>query len=60
VLANYCPPTISIYAVYPSRRYLSAKLRSFVDFLAACFGERPEWDRFPAGVAKPPASPAPP
>jgi DNA-binding transcriptional LysR family regulator len=46
VLADYCPPTISIYAVYPSRRYLSARVRSFVDFLAAYFGERPEWDRF--------------
>jgi DNA-binding transcriptional LysR family regulator len=46
VLADYCPPTISIYAVYPSRRYLSARVRSFVDFLADYFGERPEWDRF--------------
>jgi DNA-binding transcriptional LysR family regulator len=46
VLADYCPPTISIYAVYPSRRYLSARVRSFVDFLAAYFGEQPEWDRF--------------
>jgi len=46
VLADYRPPTISIYAVYPSRRYLSARVRSFVDFLAAYFGERPEWDRF--------------
>jgi DNA-binding transcriptional LysR family regulator len=46
VLASYCPPEISIYAVFPSRRYLSAKVRSFVDFMAAYFGDQPEWDHF--------------
>ena len=46
LLANYCPPEISIYAVFPSRRYLSAKVRSFVDFMATYFGDRPEWDHF--------------
>lgn len=30
----------AIYAVYPHRRHLSGKVRSFVDFLAAWFGER--------------------
>jgi len=44
VLAEYCRPEISIYAVYPSRRYLSAKVRTFVDFLAGYFGDSPEWD----------------
>lgn len=46
VLDNYCPPPISIHAVFPSRRYLSAKVRSFIDFMAAYFGERPDWDNF--------------
>jgi len=46
VLADYCPPAISIYAVFPSRRYLSARVRSFVDFMAAYFGDQPEWDDF--------------
>jgi DNA-binding transcriptional LysR family regulator len=46
VLADYCPPAISIHAVFPSRRYLSAKVRSFVDFMAVYFGNQPEWDRF--------------
>ncbi len=46
VLADYCPPEISIYAVYPSRRYLSAKLRSFIDFVAEYFGDNPDWDRY--------------
>lgn len=46
VLADYCPPEISIYAVFPSRRYLSAKVRTFVDFLSDYFGDNPEWDQF--------------
>ncbi|HUV23307.1 MAG TPA: LysR substrate-binding domain-containing protein [Gammaproteobacteria bacterium] len=46
VLADYCPPAISIHAVFPSRRYLSAKVRSFVDFMAVYFGDQPEWDQF--------------
>lgn len=46
VLADYCPAEISIYAVFPSRRFLSAKVRSFVDFMADYFGEPPQWDHF--------------
>lgn len=44
VLPNYCPPEISIYAVFPSRRYLSAKVRTFLDFLSDYFGDKPDWD----------------
>lgn len=33
VLKNYTSEELGIYAVYPSRRYLSAKVRTFVDFL---------------------------
>lgn len=46
VLPDYCPPEISIYAVFPSRRYLSAKVRTFVDFLSEYFGNTPDWDKF--------------
>ena len=46
VLPDYCPPEISIYAVFPSRRYLSAKVRTFVDFLSRHFGDNPDWDQF--------------
>ncbi len=46
VLAEYCPPEIAIYALYPSRRYLSAKVRTFVDFLSGYFRKTPEWDKF--------------
>jgi len=46
ILPNYCPPDIAIHAVFPSRRYLSAKVRTFVDFAVDYFGENPEWDNF--------------
>jgi DNA-binding transcriptional LysR family regulator len=36
---------VSIYAVYPHRRYLPAKTRVFIDFLADSFGPEPYWDR---------------
>lgn len=37
ILTAYTAPLGPIYAVYPSRRYLSAKVRAFVDFLAQRF-----------------------
>jgi DNA-binding transcriptional LysR family regulator len=44
ILPGYAAPTTNIYAVYPTRRHLSAKVRAFVDFLAERFaapgGER--------------------
>ncbi|MFC1773704.1 LysR family transcriptional regulator [Pseudomonadota bacterium] len=51
VLTSYCPPEISIYAVFPSRRYLSAKVRTFVEFLSDYFGENPDWDQFDQAAA---------
>jgi DNA-binding transcriptional LysR family regulator len=35
---------LGIYAVYPSRRHLSAKVRTFVDFLAARLAGAPAWE----------------
>jgi DNA-binding transcriptional LysR family regulator len=35
---------VGIYAVYPHRRYLPAKTRVFIDFLADAFGPDPYWD----------------
>ena len=46
LLPGHRPPEAALYAVYPPGRHLSAKLRSFVDFLVARFGEEPEWDRW--------------
>ena len=37
ILTSYTAPLGPIYAVYPSRRYLAAKVRVFVDFLAQRF-----------------------
>ena len=37
ILKNFQPAPTSIYAVYASRRHLSAKVRTFVDFLAERF-----------------------
>ena len=34
VLEAFLPPPMPIYAVYPSRKHLSAKVRVFIDFLA--------------------------
>lgn len=36
---------VAIYAVYPHRRYLPAKTRVFIDYLADSFGPEPYWDR---------------
>jgi DNA-binding transcriptional LysR family regulator len=46
VLPDHPPVGLGIYALYAPNRYLAAKTRVFVDFLAARFGDRPDWDRF--------------
>lgn len=35
---------VAVHAVYPSRRYLAAKVRLFIAHLAALYGEHPAWD----------------
>jgi DNA-binding transcriptional LysR family regulator len=37
------PAASPIYAVYPSRKHLSAKVRLFVDFLVAHFADAQDW-----------------
>jgi DNA-binding transcriptional LysR family regulator len=49
VLPGYRVPELAISAVYPHSRHLSAKVRSFVDFLVPRFGERPAWDAWMSG-----------
>ncbi|MDO9599977.1 MAG: LysR family transcriptional regulator [Azoarcus sp.] len=44
VLPECRGPEIGVYAVYPSRKHLSVKIRALVDFLVAAF-ERPDWQR---------------
>jgi DNA-binding transcriptional LysR family regulator len=40
-LPEYRPPASQLFAVYASRRYLSAKVRVFIDFLAEQWGDAP-------------------
>jgi DNA-binding transcriptional LysR family regulator len=44
VLVSYEDRSTGIWALYSPTRHLSAKVRAFVDFLAAHFGPRPDWD----------------
>jgi len=46
VLPGWEGEQMGIYAVYPSRLHLSAKVRSFVDFLAERFAGLPTWERW--------------
>jgi DNA-binding transcriptional LysR family regulator len=48
VLPEYLRAELGIYALYTPNRYLAAKTRVFIDFLAARFGACPEWERFGA------------
>ena len=45
LLPGWGAPELAVYAVYPSARHLSPKVRSCVDFLAEQFGDNPAWDR---------------
>mgnify|MGYP002713062543 CR=1 FL=1 len=43
LLAEWCPPTAAIYAVYPHRRHLSRRVRLLVDHLADAFKGGAPW-----------------
>ncbi|HEU4352020.1 MAG TPA: LysR family transcriptional regulator [Burkholderiales bacterium] len=43
LLQEFTPPPVPIYAVYPSRKHLSAKVRTFVEFLVARFEHSQDW-----------------
>jgi DNA-binding transcriptional LysR family regulator len=43
LLQDFMGPPLPIYAVYPSRKHLSAKVRSFVEFLLARFAQGQDW-----------------
>jgi len=44
LLQDYVPAPAPIYAVYPSRKHLSAKVRRFVDFLVGRFSHAQDWN----------------
>jgi len=44
VLDEYAFPGNNIYAVYPERRLLPAKVKFFIEFLKKTFGDPPYWE----------------
>ena len=44
ILQDYECPSFGIHAVYSSNRYLTAKVRTLIDFLAAEINDPPAWD----------------
>ena len=46
VLEKYEAHGVPIYAIYPHRKHLSAKVRTFLDFMQAHFHSPPYWDEW--------------
>ncbi len=46
VLTDYRMHDYGIYAVYPSRKHLTAKVKAFIDFLVERYGPEPYWDEW--------------
>ncbi len=44
LLCDWTPEHRDIWAVFPQNRFLSGRVRLFVDHLAEAFGPEPEWD----------------
>jgi DNA-binding transcriptional LysR family regulator len=44
VLTEHAPPDITLCALYPRHRHLSAKVRLFVEWLGGRFAGQPYWD----------------
>lgn len=44
ILSDWEVDDLTVFAVYPNRKYLPPKVRSFIDFLVARFGPEPYWD----------------
>ena len=42
-IASWSPPARDLYAVYPSRNYLSPKVRTFLDFVLDWVSPEPPW-----------------
>lgn len=45
LLPSYGLLEVSIYAVYPQRKYLSPKVRAFIDFISKRITDKPYWDK---------------
>jgi DNA-binding transcriptional LysR family regulator len=51
VLTDWSLPESRVYAIYPHRRFLSAKVRAFVDALRAAYGDGSRDPWWPAALA---------
>jgi DNA-binding transcriptional LysR family regulator len=36
---------VGLFSVYPTRRFLPAKVRVFIDYMASLYGPSPYWDK---------------
>jgi DNA-binding transcriptional LysR family regulator len=45
LLPEYRTTELTVYAVYPATRYVPAKVRRFIDFIADDFAGTPPWER---------------
>jgi DNA-binding transcriptional LysR family regulator len=52
VLDDYAATCLKVRAIYPHSRHLSAKVRTFVDFLAERFQREARWDRLPKTIRR--------
>lgn len=46
VLTEYQWYSMDAYALYPKTRFVSARVRAFIDFLVEYFGKEPYWQQF--------------
>ena len=46
LLEDWCPAETGIYALYPPTRFVSRRVRDFIDFLGERFQGTPYWQRF--------------
>jgi DNA-binding transcriptional LysR family regulator len=58
LLAGWRSRELAIWALYPHRSLLTAKVRCFVDFMAERFGPDPEWERWRRAAENPGTEPA--
>src|SRR6266404_1710016 len=56
VLDDYIAPPLTLRALYPHNRHLSAKVRAFVDFLVGRFEREPPWDNWRRTLVEQPAA----
>lgn len=46
ILTRYESKPLALYAVYANRKFLAAKVRSFIDFAGQFYGDIPYWDKY--------------